>query len=75
MLADKPLRFGCSCSRERVEAMLQSLGQDEAEASVADGTARVRCEFCGQGYAFTAAEIAGLFAPGSVAMPAPERMQ
>ncbi|WP_231734307.1 Hsp33 family molecular chaperone HslO [Noviluteimonas gilva] len=75
LLADKPLRFGCSCSRERVEAMLQSLGQEEAEASVADGTARVRCEFCGQGYAFTAAEIAGLFALGSAPMPAPERMQ
>ena len=75
LLADKALRFGCSCSRERVEAMLQSLGQEEAEAAVADGTARVRCEFCGQGYDFSSADIAGLFTPGSAPMPAPERMQ
>jgi molecular chaperone Hsp33 len=75
LLADKALRFGCSCSRERVEAMLQSLGHEEAEAALADGTARVRCEFCGQGYDFTSADIAGLFTPGSAPMPAPERMQ
>jgi molecular chaperone Hsp33 len=75
LLAARDLRFGCSCSRGRVEAMLQSLGQEEAEAALADGTARVRCEFCGQGYAFTAADIAGLFAPGSAPLPAPERMQ
>ena len=75
LLADKGLRFGCSCSRERVEAMLQSLGREEAEAAVADGAARVRCEFCGQGYEFTGSDIAGLFEPGSAPMPAPERMQ
>ena len=76
VLAGRSLRFGCSCSRERVEAMLVSLGQEEARAAVADGAARVRCEFCGQGYAFTGAEIEGLFAPSpSAPMPAPERMQ
>lgn len=75
LLADKGLGFGCSCSRERVEAMLQSLGRDEAEAAVADGVARVRCEFCGQGYEFSGSDIAGLFEPGSAPMPAPERMQ
>jgi molecular chaperone Hsp33 len=76
VLAGRALRFGCSCSRERVEAMLVSLGQEEARAAVADGAARVRCEFCGQGYAFTGAEIEGLFAPSpSAPMPAPERMQ
>ena len=51
------------------------LGQEEAEAALADGTARVRCEFCGQGYDFTSADIAGLFTPGSAPMPTPERMQ
>jgi molecular chaperone Hsp33 len=75
LLADKPLQFGCSCSRERVEAMLESLGQEEAEAALADGVARVRCEFCGQGYEFTPTDIAGLFAQGSAPMPAPERTQ
>ena len=76
LLEGRDLRFGCSCSRERVEAMLESLGREEAEAALADGVARVRCEFCGQGYNFSESEIAGLFAPPpSDPLPAPERMQ
>src|SRR5690606_20026732 len=35
-LGDRPLHFACSCSRERVSAMLQALGQDEALAAVID---------------------------------------
>jgi molecular chaperone Hsp33 len=34
ILDSHPLRFGCSCSRERVEAMLQGLGLEEALAAV-----------------------------------------
>ena len=76
ILAGRELRFGCSCSRERVESMLQSLGREEAEAAVADGVARVRCEFCGQGYSFTPGEIEALFSdPPQTPVPAPERMQ
>lgn len=76
ILAGRDLRFGCSCSRERVESMLQSLGREEAEAAVADGAARVRCEFCGQGYSFTPGEIEALFSdPPQTPVPAPERMQ
>src|SRR5690606_30349855 len=64
LLGERPLRFGCSCSRERVEAMLQALGREEADAAVAaaGGTAQVRCEFCGQRYEFSPAEIGTLFA-------------
>ena len=76
ILAGRDLRFGCSCSKERVESMLQSLGHEEATAAVADGAARVRCEFCGQGYSFTHGEIEALFAePPQTPVPAPERMQ
>ena len=76
VVARRGLRFACSCSRERVESMLQSLGEDEARAAVADRHAEIRCEFCGQGYCFTDTEIAGLFVPvdGSP-VPAPERLQ
>ena len=63
LLGSRPLRFACSCSRGRVESMLQSLGEDEARAAAADGLAEIRCEFCGQQYAFTPAEIDALFAP------------
>jgi molecular chaperone Hsp33 len=50
----RALAFGCSCSRERVESMLRSLGRDEVEAALAarDGEIEVICEFCAQRYTF-----------------------
>jgi molecular chaperone Hsp33 len=50
----RPLAFGCSCSRERVAAMLRSLGRDEVEAALAsrDDEIEVICEFCAQRYYF-----------------------
>jgi molecular chaperone Hsp33 len=63
LVGEKSLGFACSCSAERVEAMLVSLGRDEADAAVqaGDGHAAVVCEFCGQGYQFDAAHISRLF--------------
>lgn len=75
VLAERPLRFACSCSQQRVATMLQSLGAEEAHAALADGVAEVRCEFCGQRYIFSAAEIDELFVPPPVGMQAPERLQ
>lgn len=77
LLGEKPLAFACSCSRERVEAMLVSLGREEADAAVAaaDGEARVRCEFCGQSYGFDSNQIAGLFAAAAAEIQAPQRVQ
>lgn len=75
LLGGKALRFACSCSRERVASMLQSLGPDEARAALIDGSARIRCEFCGETYRFDAAQIDALFTPGERPMAAPERLQ
>ena len=75
VLGNKPLSFACSCSQGRVEAMLVSLGEVEAVAAVADGEARVRCEFCGQTYRFDERQIATLFAKASVELDAPDRVQ
>lgn len=77
VLGERPLAFACSCSRERVAAMLESLGQAEARAAVAagPGKAEVRCEFCGRAYHFEVTEINELFTPGRRPMVAPERLQ
>lgn len=75
VLGTKPLRFACSCSRGRVEAMLVSLGHDEARAAVADGEASVRCEFCGQDYRFGGDEIENLLAVADSEVAAPDRLQ
>jgi len=74
-MAERSLRFACSCSRERVAAMLQSLGEEEATAALADGVAEVRCEFCGQKYQFDTNQIRELFALPSVGLEAPARLQ
>lgn len=75
ILTQRPIRFGCSCSRERVESMLQSLGEEEATAALADGVAEVRCEFCGQEYRFSPPQIAELFSQPKVEVDAPSRLQ
>lgn len=75
VLGTKPLRFACSCSRERVESMLSALGHDEAAAAADNGQAEVRCEFCGQTYRFSADEIEALFVTSVNTLPAPERLQ
>ena len=75
LLGSRPLRFACSCSRERVESMLVSLGAEEARAAVADDEAKVRCEFCGEEYRFSSEQIEQLLAAAEVSLEAPERAQ
>jgi len=66
VLDTQPLAFGCSCSRERVETTLVSLGQAEIEETIAEtGGISVHCDFCGQGYHFSAEEGLSLFWPES----------
>lgn len=74
-LGSKPLRFACSCSRERVESMLVALGEEEALAAVSDEHAEVRCEFCGQYYRFTLEQVQGLLARQAEEFSAPDRLQ
>ncbi|MGA0612605.1 Hsp33 family molecular chaperone HslO [Caldimonas sp. KR1-144] len=58
-------RFACSCSRDKVSAMLRGLGRDEIEALIDErGAAEVACEFCGAQYRFDAVDAADLFTPG-----------
>lgn len=75
LLGGKHLHFGCSCSRERVEGMLQALGEDEARAAAeATGTVEVRCEFCGQEYRFPEAGLEALFRPTPLQHEAPPHL-
>lgn len=77
LLGEQPLQFACSCSRERVGAMLVSLGADEAQAAVAagGGQAQVRCEFCGQDYGFGEDQLAALFRNAATEFPAASGIQ
>lgn len=70
-----PLRFACSCSRERSANALVSLGETDARALLEEqgGSLLVDCQFCNHRYLFDAADIAQLFAGGGSAAPSQTR--
>jgi molecular chaperone Hsp33 len=48
-----PLRFQCSCQKERISSVLKSYPAAELrDLPDADGVIRTRCEFCGSVYEF-----------------------
>ena len=72
----RALMFGCSCSRERVSAMLRALGRDEVEAALVAhaGTVEVTCEFCARVYLFDRIDAEHLLS-ASAAAPIPPMPQ
>ena len=55
--------FACTCSRDKVGAMLKMLGQTEVDSILAErGEVAVTCEFCNNDYRFDAVDSAQLFA-------------
>ncbi len=68
--------FGCSCSRERVAAMLKGLGQEEADSILEEqGSIEVGCDFCGNQERFDAVDVARLFTPVAQQSPLPGSVQ
>jgi len=58
VLAHKQLQYRCSCSRERAERALLSLGEAELIDMIdRDGGAEVKCDFCGRKYLFSCADL------------------
>lgn len=61
VLENRPLRFKCSCSRERTEQALLLLGRVELEHLLAtEGQAIVDCHFCHEQYVFDKTELEGI---------------
>lgn len=52
----RPLAFGCRCSRESAEAVLQSLPSSELESMTIDGKIHVTCQFCNRTETFDRGE-------------------
>ena len=53
---EMPLRFGCHCTAERVEAMLRSLGEEELSNHPEDSIT-VRCGFCNRAYVYDPVDL------------------
>jgi molecular chaperone Hsp33 len=68
--------FACSCSRERVRAMLGGLGRAEADSILAErGDIEIGCDFCGQQYVFDSVDVGELFTPGRDQPPSSPALQ
>lgn len=62
LLDSEPMRFECSCTRERVANMLISLGQQEINEVLEDqGIIAVNCQFCNHLYEFDKVDAEQLF--------------
>jgi molecular chaperone Hsp33 len=59
---EEPLKFSCSCSKERLSRALDQMGYDECQDIIHEQKKiRADCQFCGQHYSFDQSDINGLF--------------
>ena len=70
LFEQEPVSFRCSCSRERIESVLRSMGRGELEAGLEEaGKVEVGCEFCNRRYRFDAVDVQALLTD-AIAHPA-----
>ena len=56
----EPIRFQCTCNREKVGAILTGLGAAELAAMEQEGQAEIHCNFCNEAYRFEREELQAL---------------
>lgn len=60
---ERPLKFECTCSRDRCASAILTLGQEEANHILSEeGMIHSDCQFCHQQYRFDQADVDALFA-------------
>lgn len=58
----RDISFTCTCSRDKIGALLMTLGKEDSEAILQEeGSIKVSCEFCNMVYEFDAIDTADLF--------------
>jgi molecular chaperone Hsp33 len=58
----EPLRFACTCSKERIGNAIQQVGFEELMDVIAEqGKVSVDCQFCLQHYSFNKEQVGNLF--------------
>ena len=59
---ETPLRFACTCSKERTGNAIAQMGYEELMDVIAEqGKVAIDCQFCLQHYSFNKAQITDLF--------------
>lgn len=74
LFESSPVAFRCSCTAQRVVAMLRMLGEAEVRDIIAErGAVEVTCEFCNKRYSFDAVDAEQVFADARVSAPGATR--
>jgi len=56
------LSYVCTCSRDRTEGAIISIGREEAESILSEqGHIEMNCDYCNSSYRFSASDVAKLF--------------
>lgn len=55
--SEKPYRFGCRCSREKLQKTLSGFSAEDIEAMVEDNHITATCNFCSEKYVFEKGEL------------------
>ncbi|MBU3584708.1 Hsp33 family molecular chaperone HslO [Polynucleobacter sp. AM-26B4] len=64
---ERPIKFGCHCSRIKVADMLKMLGEEEVNSILLEKDAvETNCDFCGQIYIFDAVDCKQIFASPTI---------
>jgi molecular chaperone Hsp33 len=64
---ERPIKFGCRCSRIKVADMLKMLGEEEVNSILQEKDAvETNCDFCGQVYIFDAVDCKQIFASPTI---------
>ena len=64
---ERPIKFGCRCSRIKVADMLKMLGEEEVTSILLEKDAvETNCDFCGQVYIFDAVDCKQIFASPTI---------
>lgn len=72
LFSAESIYFTCSCSAERVGAMLKMLGKNDVDGIIAEqGSVAISCDFCHERYVFDEADVALIFSPDEMLAPSP----
>lgn len=64
---ERPIKFGCRCSRIKVADMLKMLGEEEVNSILLEkDVVETNCDFCGQVYIFDAVDCKQIFASPTI---------
>ncbi len=63
----KMIRFECTCSQEKIEHTIRTIGKDEADSIIKErGNIEINCDFCNTKYVLDSIDVMRLFSDADV---------